>query len=107
MNVTSYSIGKPNFNPTVGGVEESATALHKGGPSTIVVMMNGNSNAIQSSFINEVNKLPSHLMSNRIQANLNSRHLLQQNNTQSENCTMPGSSTNMSFYETGSKTLSR
>lgn len=100
MNVTSYSIGRQFCKPTRGGVVEASTASHTGGASTIVVMMNGNSNTIQSNVDKEVNQLPSHVLNNRSQDSLNSRNFLQQKNRLAENSGMPSSNTNISFHET-------
>ena len=100
MNVTSYSIGRKVCKPTLGGVVEAAPSSHTGGASTIVVMMNGNSNTIQSNVGNKMNQLQSHVLSNRSQDSLNSRKILQPKNKLSENSGMPSSSTNVSLYET-------
>ena len=100
MNVTSYSIGRQFCKPTLGGVVEAATASHTGGASTIVVMMNGNSNTIQSNVDNEINQLPTPVLNNRSQDSLNSKTNLQQNKRLAKNSDRPSSSTNVSLYET-------
>ena len=98
MNVASHSVGKPFFDPTLGRAVGTASN-RTGGPSTIVVMMNNNSNRGQSNTEKHQKDSASYLTENESQDYRIRKKFFQQYSKSAENDTGPKKDKSISVNE--------